>query len=122
MARRDFVRQGHPRQGQWAWLDNSILGIVQGPDHGHYRIQETLCGNPPKVELEVTAFPHPGRLIVPKDVRADFYRFDVVDPKDGFACQIHLLVHIDRLKPVTRLQDIPKRRRDTCQPGWTPRA
>lgn len=117
MPAKDF-KKGQPRPGQWVWVEKDQqrwLGIAVGPDHGHY----VTTKNPITSEIVVQRFPPQGAVLDFKG-RPGFFCIAIVDEETGTEDAAHILVHLDRLTPVVKLEDIPAKRRATMNPNWVP--
>ena len=125
MGRRDFSA-GHPRVGQWVWIDEpkdyARLGVVQGPRAADPTLKVTREGRVTRVESTAVLGGRRRALELALAAPPDAVTVALVDPRTGGQSgAAHAEIEVDRLTPVVRLADIPLRRRRLMQPGWAPR-
>lgn len=110
-------KTGKPRKGQWVWVqkgDKKFVGICVDSDHGHF----TTALDPLSGEIVVRQFPPQGAILDFKG-KPDVFCVTIVD-ETGFSDVGTFLIHLDRLAPVTRREDIPAPRLATMRPDWAP--
>jgi hypothetical protein len=108
-----------PRKGQWITLakehkvgpekddkePKGTLGVVVGP---------ALRAWDP--EKDGDAEEHPDRV----EIEEGLYEVHLVDPKEGMLTRLKMVAYAEDLAPVTRRDQIPKKRLSTMRPDWTP--
>jgi hypothetical protein len=147
MPAKDFSK-GAPRPGQWVVLDDKHVGIACGPDLGLHGVRfgrdgefHVVSSPPPGAVLKAAAQPvvvlvlDKGRPMLTdvliaavtapikdaaRPMLAGFFLVDLVDPKDGLVTTEHLLVHGDRIAPLTDRGRIPAKRLSTMAPSFQP--
>lgn len=126
MPRRDFSL-GHPRVGQWVWIDEGKpwqwLGVVQGPKHsqGDPTCQITREGRVTTVVSTAVLGGARRAMELALAAPPDVVRVALIDGKTGAqtarACAD---VEVDRLKPLLRKSEIPWPRRRLMAASWEP--
>ena len=115
MSAKDFSR-GHPRRGQWCFLDGKHVCIASGKATA----QHSVAQDPTSGEIVVKQLPAPSAVVTPH-ADPELYQVDLVD-KTGFKTLVILLAKVDRLTPITKREDVPADRLATYLATWHPYA
>lgn len=121
MPRRDFSG-GHPRVGQWVWIDERkdyrLLGVVQGSRAAPASCKVTREGRVTRVES--TAVLGGRRAVCALKDLPEAVNVAVISSTGAHRDDVHAEVEIDRLTPLLDKTAIPWQRRKDMAPNWSP--